>query len=141
VEKQDNYILQVKSKTENLSVIRQFINKIGESESIEQHIIDNVTLAVDEACTNIIKHAYHLNSDKDIILSVKVDAGKLTVTLTDFGEGFNPDLIVDPDMPTYLKQRRVGGLGLHLMRKLMDRVEYKSFNNDRNQLILQKNYN
>ena len=141
MEKQDNYILQVKSKTENLSVIRQFINKIGESESIEQHIIDNVTLAVDEACTNIIKHAYHLNSDKDIILSVKVDAGKLTVTLTDFGEGFNPDLIVDPDMPTYLKQRRVGGLGLHLMRKLMDRVEYKSFNNDRNQLILQKNYN
>lgn len=141
MEKQDNYILQVKSKTENLSVIRQFINKIGESESIEQHIIDNVTLAVDEACTNIIKHAYHLSSDKDIILSVKVDAGKLTVTLTDFGDGFNPDLIVDPDMPTYLKQRRVGGLGLHLMRKLMDRVEYKSFNNDRNQLILQKNYN
>jgi len=44
-------------------------------------------------------------------------------------------------MPTYMKQKRVGGLGLHLIRALMDKVEYQTFPNNYNRLVLQKNYN
>jgi len=141
VETKDKYILQVKSKTENLSLIRDFMKEIGLKEAIAAEITDKLVLAVDEACTNIIKHAYHLKNDKDIILKVDVNGQKVVVTITDFGDGFDPDTVPDPDMPTYMRQIRVGGLGLHLMRALMDKVEYQTIPNNYNRLVLQKNYN
>lgn len=141
VETKHKYILQVKSKTENLSSIRDFIKEIGLKEAIALSIVDNLVLAVDEACTNIMKHAYHLKNDKDIILKVDVHEQKVVVTITDFGDGFDPETVPDPDMPTYMKQKRVGGLGLHLIRALMDKVEYQTFPNNYNRLVLQKNYN
>jgi serine/threonine-protein kinase RsbW len=141
VETKEKYILQVKSKTENLAKVRDFIREIGSNERISSEITDKLVLAVDEACTNIMRHAYHHRNDQDIILKVEVKQGKVVVTITDFGEGFDPQTVPDPDMPTYMKQRRVGGLGLHLIRALMDKVEYQTIPNNYNRLVLQKNYN
>jgi len=141
VETKEKYILQVKSKTENLAKVRDFIREIGSNERISSEITDKLVLAVDEACTNIMRHAYNHRNDQDIILKVEVKQGKVVVTITDFGEGFDPQTVPDPDMPTYMKQRRVGGLGLHLIRALMDKVEYQTIPNNYNRLVLQKNYN
>lgn len=141
METKEKYILQVKSKTENLAKVRDFIREIGSNERISSEITDKLVLAVDEACTNIMRHAYNHRNDQDIILKVEVKQGKVVVTITDFGEGFDPQTVPDPDMPTYMKQRRVGGLGLHLIRALMDKVEYQTIPNNYNRLVLQKNYN
>ncbi|HPI38213.1 MAG TPA: ATP-binding protein [Ignavibacteriaceae bacterium] len=139
--RQDTAGLIVKSRTDNLSRIRKYILDVTGKYGIEQDITDKIILAVDEACTNIIKHAYQSKPDNDIIINAFFKNGKFIINITDFGKGFNPELIPDPDMPSYLKQRRVGGLGMHLMRTLMDKVEYHSQKDKYNKLVLEKNIN
>lgn len=136
--KPDTAELIVKSRTDNLSRIRNYIKGITSEYGIDKTITDEIILAVDEACTNIIKHAYQSKPDQDIIIHAYFKNGKFIIDITDFGRGFDPDLIPDPDMPLYLKQRRVGGLGMHLMRKLMDKVEYHTKKDKCNRLVLEK---
>jgi serine/threonine-protein kinase RsbW len=81
---------------------------------------------VDEACSNVIEHAYGPDEVKDIGIAVLIDPLKLTVTVTDNGRSFHFDGVPLPDMKQYLAELRVGGLGIYLMKMLMDEVEYKS---------------
>jgi len=130
--------MKVKSSTENLIVIREFVEEKALHTGLSRQIVDKIVLAVDEACTNIIKHAYNYDESAEFIIRVLISKTEFKVLLIDHGKSFDPNQIADPDMPTYLKQRRVGGLGLHLMRHLMDNVEYHSQAGDGNQLILTK---
>lgn len=132
---------QVKSTTENLSLIRDFIRNCASAKKVRKAIIDKIILAVDEACTNIIKHAYHSNPNGEIRVVLEFTTDKCRIILIDFGDSFNPDLIPEPDMPTYLKERKVGGLGLYLIRSLMDEVEYHSGKDGYNQLTITKYIN
>ncbi|MBX2976996.1 MAG: ATP-binding protein [Ignavibacteriaceae bacterium] len=133
-----SYELQVKSTTENLSLIRDFIQNNALKRGVPQHIIDKIILAVDEASTNIIKHAYHSKPDGDIIIQLEFSFDKCRIILIDFGDGFNPSVIPQPDMPEYFEKRKVGGLGLHLIRTLMDYVEYHTDKGGYNQLTIAK---
>ncbi|MCK9426490.1 MAG: ATP-binding protein [Ignavibacteriaceae bacterium] len=130
--------MKVKSSTENLGVIRQFVEEKASQSGIDKSIIDKIVLAVDEACTNIIKHAYNYDASTEFVIRVLISKEEFKVLLIDHGKSFDPSQVADPDMPTYLKQRRVGGLGLHLMRHLMDTVEYHNLEGNGNQLILTK---
>lgn len=135
-----NYQLTVKSKTSELGHIRDFIQKIADENQLDSKAVSALILAVDEASTNIVKHAYHYSADNDIKVELVLEAGVCTVTLTDFGESFNPDTIPNPNMNDYLKERRVGGLGLFLMRTLLDKVEYFSDRTGGNKLVMVKNF-
>jgi len=130
--------MKVKSTTENLAVIRAFVEEKASQSGIDKSVIEKIVLAVDEASTNIIKHAYNYDASTEFVVRVLISKEEFKVLLTDHGKSFDPNQITDPDMPTYLKQRRVGGLGLHLMRHLMDKVEYQKLAGDGNQLILTK---
>jgi len=130
--------MKVKSTTENLAVIRAFVEEKASQSGIDKNVIEKIVLAVDEASTNIIKHAYNYDASTEFVVRVLISKEEFKVLLTDHGKSFDPNQIADPDMPTYLKQRRVGGLGLHLMRHLMDKVEYHQLAGDGNQLILTK---
>jgi serine/threonine-protein kinase RsbW len=132
------YEMKVKSTTENLAVIRAFVEEKASQSGIDKSVIEKIVLAVDEASTNIIKHAYNYDASTEFVVRVLISKEEFKVLLTDHGKSFDPNQITDPDMPTYLKQRRVGGLGLHLMRHLMDKVEYQKLAGDGNQLILTK---
>lgn len=129
---------KVKSRTEQLAQIREFISKSANQIGIKQNEIDKIILAVDEACTNIIKHAYHFNPEKEITIILAFNSEEFKITLIDEGDSFNPNSISNPDMKKYFEEKRVGGLGLHLMRTLMDNVEYKTIDGKLNKLILRK---
>jgi serine/threonine-protein kinase RsbW len=131
--------LTVKSKTENLSAIRDFVSSYVAEAGIAQDVIENIILAVDEACTNIIKHAYHSVPDGEIIIKLKTTGSKLIVSITDFGNSFAPEKIPEPDLQKYYRQRRVGGLGMYLMKTLMDDVKYNSVPGKFNEVLLSKN--
>ncbi|MEJ5261566.1 MAG: ATP-binding protein [Ignavibacterium sp.] len=118
--------LIVKSRTENLSKIRDFVSSNASEAGFSKDEIDEMILAVDEACTNVIKHAYKFSPDGDIILEIKFDDNALTITIEDNGISFNPDVIPEPDLQKYYREHRVGGLGMYLMKTLMDEVKYKS---------------
>ena len=131
--------LTVKSQTENLSEIRDFVSENALEAGIPSSTIDNIILAVDEACTNIIKHAYKLSPKGEIIIRIDYDEEKFTITIIDYGKSFEPDRIPRPDLQKYYLEHRVGGLGMYLMKSLMDNVEYITVPGKYNQVLLSKN--
>ncbi|MCW9066520.1 MAG: ATP-binding protein [Ignavibacteriaceae bacterium] len=130
--------LKVKSKTENLSEIRDFVSTNASAAGIAPANIDNIILAVDEACTNIIRHAYKLSPQGEIIIRIDYDEEKFTITIIDYGKSFEPDRVPRPDLQKYYREHRVGGLGMYLMKSLMDDVEYISIPGEYNQVLLSK---
>jgi serine/threonine-protein kinase RsbW len=133
--------LKVTSRTENLSVIRKFIQSAAEQLGIKPGITEDVMLAVDEACTNIIKHAYKSYPEGEIFLNLKYSDHKLTIIIVDYGNSFNPENVPDPDLQKYYQQHRVGGLGMYLMKTLMDEVRYNSIPGKYNEVYLTKYLN
>lgn len=130
--------LIVKSRTENLSNIRDFISSNAASAGLSRDDIDKMILAVDEACTNVIKHAYKFSPDGDILIEVKYDKSTFTITIEDNGISFDPDIVPSPDLEKYYREHRVGGLGMYLMKTLMDEVKYKSIPGKFNRVSLTK---
>ena len=131
--------LTVKSRTENLSSIRDLVRSFAKELGTSRDITDNIMLAVDEACTNIIKHAYKFFPEGEIKIQLKYSKKKLSILITDYGSSFHPEAVPDPDLKKYYEQHRVGGLGMYLMKTLMDEVKYQSVPGKYNQVLLTKN--
>ncbi|HRQ54225.1 MAG TPA: ATP-binding protein [Ignavibacteriaceae bacterium] len=131
--------LKVKSKTENLSLIRDFVSTAALDAGVQADVVENIILAVDEACTNIIKHAYQSFPDGELIIKTKSTLSRFVVSITDYGKSFEPKMIPEPDLQKYYRQKRVGGLGMYLMKTLMDDVKYVSVPGKYNEVLLSKN--
>jgi serine/threonine-protein kinase RsbW len=134
------YQLRLPSQASNLEIVREFVSRIARKVGFSEDDVNKIELAVDEACTNVIKHAYGNDNKKPMDIAIKVDLEKLTVLITDRGKGFNPRKLTHPDMKEYLAKMRVGGLGVYLMKTLMDEVEYDIQPGKRNQLRMVKYY-
>jgi serine/threonine-protein kinase RsbW len=97
-----------------------------------------VETAVDEACTNIIEHAYEAEGVGDIQCTCQVDSDRLTIILIDHGKSFDPDKIQDPDLTVPLEERQSNGLGLFFIRRFMDEVHFQFIPGKENILTLVK---
>jgi serine/threonine-protein kinase RsbW len=123
---EEKFELTVESKLENLQRIGEFIDKAmrhyGVSDIKEIHAVQ---LSVDEACTNIIEHAY-VNKQGTILIRCTLSSGgkKFVVDITDWGQAFDPTTIPDPNTELGLNERREGGLGIFFMKKFMDEINY-----------------
>ena len=133
--------LIVKSRTENLSQIRDFISSQASSSGLSSEAIENIMLAVDEACTNIIKHAYKSYPEGDIVIKLESNRDKLIISIIDHGNTFDPGTVPDPDLQKYYRNGKVGGLGMYLMKTLMDDVKYISVPGKYNKVQLSKSIN
>jgi len=133
------YKLRIPSQTDNLELIRYFVGKVAEHVGFDADEVGKIELAVDEACTNVMKHAYSVDSsDKTLDVAIQIDYQKLTLIVTDHGKGFDPMKVQSPNMKEYLAELRVGGLGIYLMRTLMDEVAYDIRPGVRNQVKMVK---
>lgn len=130
--------LTIQSRTENLRKVREFISEAARSAGFSDESVEKIALAVDEACTNIIKHSYQFAPDKDIEISIFTRNGSFEVVISDHGRSFDPDTVQVPDMKEYIKKYRRGGLGMYLMRSLMDVVEYSTVPGAKNTVRLVK---
>lgn len=110
---------------ESLDAIRDFAAEAARQASMDEKDIYNIQLAVDEAASNIIEHAYAGISDGQIEINTTATRDALKIILRDQGKRFNADEIADPDLESALEDRAVGGLGLFFMRKLMDEVRFE----------------
>ncbi len=129
--------LKIKSTTDNLALVREFIKAAALDVGFNNEETGRIILASDEAVTNVIKHAYNYSKNKDIFVSVSFSKNKFSISISDRGKHFDPEKIKEPDLQKYYKEKRVGGLGIYLMKKLMDEVKY-SKQNDRNKVTLVK---
>jgi anti-sigma regulatory factor (Ser/Thr protein kinase) len=131
--------LQFTANFEYLDEIRDFVGEIAQSGGFNDKDVYNIQLATDEAASNIIEHAYKGVSDGLLEVSCGMKDDDITVILVDHGEPFDPSDIPMPNLKADLSERKIGGLGLYLMRKLMDDVRYVSDpQNNRNTLTLTK---
>jgi anti-sigma regulatory factor (Ser/Thr protein kinase) len=92
-------------------------------------------LALDEILTNIISYAYDDAKEHIIVIRLSLDQEKWTVEVEDDGRPFNPLNAPEPDTKQLLGERPIGGLGIYLVRKLIDELEYRR-QNDRNILVM-----
>ena len=128
---------KIKSTTDNLAKARDIIKTAALEVGFKEEEAGKIILASDEAITNVIKHAYHYSKEGEILVTVSYSKNKFTISISDKGKHFNPKKIKDPDLQKYYKEKRVGGLGIYLMKKLMDEVQYSNRNN-RNKVTLVK---
>lgn len=88
--------------------------------------VEQIKVAVDEACTNVIKHAYRENETCMLDVSIIIYSDRCTICIRDEGHAFEPQTYNEPDIFELAKRRQAGGFGVHIMRRLMDHVEYSS---------------
>jgi serine/threonine-protein kinase RsbW len=132
------YQLRIPSQTDNLELIREFVARVARKVGFKDDDVSKIELAVDEACANVIKHAYNKGNKKPIDIAIQIDYQKFTVIVTDHGRGFDPNSVKPPDMKEYLAEMRVGGLGIYLMRTLMDEIDFDVKPGKRNQVKMSK---
>ena len=116
--------MHIGSRTEELIAVREFVSQAAQKFGFNDEEVSKIALAVDEACTNVIKHAYKFDPSKKITVTVRGENSELEVCIRDSGLRFNPSELRSPDMKEYLSHYRRGGLGVYLMKSLMDKVEY-----------------
>jgi serine/threonine-protein kinase RsbW len=117
--------VQFAAKFEYLDEIRDFVGEIARAGGFSDKDVYNIQLATDEAASNIIEHAYENQSDGVLELSCGMRGDVIIIILIDRGESFDPSEIPLPDLKADLSDRKIGGLGIFLMRKLMDEVHYE----------------
>lgn len=130
--------VQFPAKFDFLDEIREFVGTIARENGFNDKAVYNIQLAADEAASNVIEHAYKGIADGMLEISCGVEAGNLTMILVDHGTSFDLSAVPAPDIHADLGDRKIGGLGIFLMRKLMDEVDYVSTNQAGNTLKMTK---
>ena len=123
---------------ENLAAISEFVTYNAEAAGLDARSVFAVQLAVDEACSNIIEHAYKGERQGYIECTCLASHAGLKVVLRDHGYPFNPESVPEPDVHACLEDRTGGGLGIFLMRQLMDEVHFESIPGKGNVLTMVK---
>ncbi len=129
------------SDFKELSRIRKFVKNNAMAFGFDDPEAQKISLAVDEACSNLIRHAFHFDKSKEICVEIETKSKQFIVKVIDDGKPFDPRKVDEPDMREYFEEYKQGGLGIMIMRKVMDKIQYKpsNKNNSKNVLKLIKN--
>ena len=119
-----------------LSRIAEFVDDACEQAAIDPTMRFDLQLAVEEACMNVIEHAYR-GKGGEFTVCIEVCGPDARITVADHGQPFNPQDVPLPNLSLPLEERPVGGLGIFLMQRLMDDVEFM-FSAKGNQLRMVK---
>lgn len=106
--------------------MNRFLEETAEAFGLDGSLLMSLNLVMEEAVSNIIFYAYKKEeTDKSIGISVELEDDLLTVVLTDTGRSFDPTAREDPDVSLSAEDRPIGGLGIFLIKKMMDKVVYR----------------
>lgn len=132
------FILHVPSSTENLALIREFVTSIGIQAGLDEAEVSKLELAVDEACANVIEHAYGHDLSQEVVIRATFDDEEMRIDVIDTGHGFDPARIHQAELEKLVADRKSGGLGLRLIKTLMDEVHYEIVPGQKNELHMTK---
>jgi serine/threonine-protein kinase RsbW len=133
------FLLRVPSSTENLAMIRDFVNAVGTRAGMSASDIAKLELAVDEACANVIEHAYGPAQDtKEVSIKATIDEDAVQIDVVDTGKGFDPAGVSQKSLDELVAGRKSGGLGIRLMKAFMDEVHYEVIPGQKNELRMIK---
>ncbi|PIE34154.1 serine/threonine protein kinase [candidate division KSB3 bacterium] len=132
-------VIQAPGQMHFLHRIRDFVAGVAEESGINEHDIDNIELAVDEACANVIEHGYDPEeTEKNLTIRMEIDTSKLTLSIIDQGKHFDLRSRQQPDITELIDMKRDGGLGISLIKRAMDEIDYRKTADGYNELVLTK---
>jgi len=131
-------ILLVNNKIEELTRVAQFMEELGEEWGLPVPLVFSLNLVMEEALTNTIAYGFDDDGSHTIEIHFNKAGALLSIIITDDGHEYDPTQKKDPDIFLAVEDRPIGGLGIFLIKKIMDSVQYRRINN-RNNLILTKN--
>ena len=114
------------ARFEFLDEIRDFVAQVAREGGFTEKEIYSLQLAADEAASNIIEQAYEGITDASLDITCDMQGEMIIITMRDAGAPFDPSKVKQPNLKADLSERQIGGLGLYLMRKIMDEVRYES---------------
>lgn len=115
-------LVDIPSNPAVLFLVRALVKRLSERLGFSSEQVQRMMLAIDEACTNVIRHAYGNRTGERIVISFFVHPQQLEIHIRDFGQTASPEAF----KPRDLSQVRPGGLGLHFIREGMDEVHYET---------------
>ncbi len=127
----------LQNRLSELERLGRIVAEFGEDHRLSDKVLYAVNLALDEIVTNIISYGYEDQADHQILLRLSLKEKELTAEVEDDGKPFNPLEAPEPDLDQPLEERKVGGLGIHLIRNMMDGMEYRR-QNGKNLLVMKK---
>ena len=132
--------LHIAAELKNLSLIRRFVQETAAALGADQAVIADMILATDEAVTNVIVHGYQ-DRHGMIEIELRRNGDAIVIYLRDRSVPFDPTSVPAPDVTQPLEERPLGGMGIHLIRQLMDEVRHHITPQGGNELIMTKNRN
>lgn len=134
----DSPTLRMKAILDNVPQAIDFVARQARAAGCDARCLYQVQVAVDEACANVVGHAYTGMEPGDMEISCRVEEGTLVIQVRDWGQSFDPAGVVLPDVTAPLEERDLGGLGMFLIHQFMDEVAY-TFDPERgNELTMRK---
>lgn len=125
----DKSVLKVPASGDQLATIGEFVVNAARQAGLSERAAYHVQTAVDEACANIIYHAYDYEGQGPIELCCQCQDKDFVVTIIDQGQPFDPSAVPTPNVNAELHERAEGGLGRFLMKSLMDEVRHDFYQN------------
>jgi sigma-B regulation protein RsbU (phosphoserine phosphatase) len=123
--KKMGYHLTLFNDVRQISLLAGFMNRIRVENNLNPGLATKINLALEEAVTNVVMYAYPKGTKEKINLEAVRDGNTLRFTLTDRGRVFDPTAAPKANISASLKDRPIGGLGIHLVRTIMDSVTYR----------------
>lgn len=123
---------------EQISLLAEFVDTIADEAGIDPSLAMSLNLALEEAVTNVVLYAYPEGEQGKVQIDASWDANQLTFVISDSGIAFDPTQKEEVDVTLSAEERPIGGLGIFLVRQLMDSITYERVDGKKNVLSLTK---
>ena len=131
--------LTLHNDVEQIALLPEFVEAVAKEAQLDNEATFNLNLALEEAVSNVIMYAYPEGTDGMVDIKAIIDGKHVSFVITDSGKPFDPTAKEDVDINSKMDERPIGGLGIHLVRTIMDTVNYER-KGENNILIMTKNY-
>ena len=129
--------IRITNDVEQLKVLAQKVEELGDEWQLGIALVTNINLVLEEAVSNIIFYAFDDKKQHHIDITITMNNKKLTIQVVDGGKPFDPTKKTPPDTTLPAEEREIGGLGIFLMGKIMDELDYQR-KDEKNILTLRK---
>ena len=130
-------VLELRNRLEDLALLERGLTRFAEEHGLPARELHGLNLVLDEIVTNLIEHAYDDEAEHAIRIRLALSSGELRVEVEDDGRPFDPLAAPPPELGVEPRERRMGGLGLHFVRRSVDALEHRRVGG-RNLLRLRK---
>ncbi len=130
-------VIRCRNSLSELERIGQVTTEFGQRHHLPEQLVFEVNLALEEVLVNIISYGYDDQNEHEIVLHLSIQDGEVQAEVEDDGWPFNPLEVAVPDVGQSVEERPIGGLGVHLVRQVMDAIEYTR-QQGKNRLVMKK---